>query len=161
MSWSLSELRVPLACLSLPFFYLLFCWPFKGDASFVCCYLCFMFILVMLSCLFFASLWSLPGKGLISWLSCVLCFLVFSSLSHIVFQVRYGTWSYRFLIFAFLSTFYVASICLKASGGIKLVWGSKYYCNIIRLRPSLKKEPYLRFFSIHLVENFQWYSRLG
>ena len=66
--------------------------------------LLFMFhiILVMLSCL--AASWLSAGKRLTSWLSCELCFLVFLSLSHMVLRVRYSTWLYRFLIFAFIST---------------------------------------------------------
>ena len=54
-------------------------------------YLCFLFIFVMLSCLFLTALSSPAGKGLRSWLSLVLCFLVFLSLSHMMFWVRYGT----------------------------------------------------------------------
>ena len=45
----------------------------QGGASFVdpFCYLCFVFVFVILSCLFPAALWSPAGKGLTSWLSCV------------------------------------------------------------------------------------------
>ena len=87
-------------------FSVFFCWLFQGSASFVdhFCYLCFILIFVMLSCLFLAALWSPAGKELTPWLSSVLCFLVFLSPSKLVFRVRYGTWLYRFLIFAFLST---------------------------------------------------------
>ena len=38
------------------------------------CYLCFMFIFVMLSCLFLAALCSPAGKGLTSWFSCMCVF---------------------------------------------------------------------------------------
>ena len=77
------------------------------------CYLCFVFIFVMLTCLFLAASGSPAGKWLTSWLSCVLCFLVLLSLSHMVFKVRYGTWLNRFLIFAFLSTLPVLSSITK------------------------------------------------
>ena len=64
---------------------------FKGGASFVdpFCYLCFMFVFVMLSYLFLAALRSPVGIGLTSWLSCVLYFLVFLSLFGILGQVWY------------------------------------------------------------------------
>ena len=55
------------------------------------CYLCVMFVFVMLSFLLLAALWSPAVKGLNSWLTCVLCFLVFLTLSHMVFKVRCGT----------------------------------------------------------------------
>ena len=53
--------------------------PFHGDASFVdrFCYLCFMFVFLILSCLLLAALWSPAVKGLTSWLACVWCLLVF------------------------------------------------------------------------------------
>ena len=35
------------------------------------CYLCFMFVFIMLPCLFLTALRSPAGKGLTSWLSCV------------------------------------------------------------------------------------------
>ena len=41
------------------------------------CYLCLLFVFVMLYCLFLAALWSLAGKGQTSWLSCVRCLFVF------------------------------------------------------------------------------------
>ena len=47
------------------------------------CYLCFVFVFVLLSCLSLAALWPSTGKGLASWLSCVCCFLVFLLLFHI------------------------------------------------------------------------------
>ena len=55
---------------------------FQAGASFVdpFCYLCFIFIFVMLYCLFLGALLSSAGKGLTSWLSCVLFFLVVLSL---------------------------------------------------------------------------------
>ena len=64
-------------CFSPPVIFLL--TVLKGDGSFVdpFCYLCFIFILIMLSCLLLAALWSPAGKGLTSWLSCMLCFCVF------------------------------------------------------------------------------------
>ena len=63
---------------------------FQGDASFVdpFCYLCFIFVFVMLSYLFLAALLSPAGKGLTSWLSCVV-FFVFLSLFGISGQVWY------------------------------------------------------------------------
>ena len=36
------------------------------------CYLCFVFVFVMLSCLFPAAFWSPAGYGLTSWRSCVM-----------------------------------------------------------------------------------------
>ena len=63
----------------------------------------FFLLVIFRVCLRYA-VFSAPCGHLTSWLSCVLCILVFLSLSHMVFQVRYGTWSYRFLIFAFLTT---------------------------------------------------------
>ena len=73
-------------------------------ASFVdhFCYLCFMS--GMLSCLFFAALWSPAGRGLASWLLCVM-FSWILLLSNVVAWVRFGTWLYRFMIFAFFLTF--------------------------------------------------------
>ena len=71
---------------------------------FLLCYLCFMFVLVMLSCLFFAALSSPAWKGLTTWLSCVVGFsCVFVSFPYGVL----GQWVliYRFLIFAFLFTY--------------------------------------------------------
>ena len=41
------------------------------------CYLCFVFVFVMLSCLFLAAVCPPASKGLTSWLSCVLCFIKF------------------------------------------------------------------------------------
>ena len=55
------------------FFYLsppvIFYLPFQGGASFVdhFCYLCFMFVFIILSCLLLADLRSPAGKGLTSW----------------------------------------------------------------------------------------------
>ena len=70
--------------------------PFQGGASFVnpFCYLCFMFVFVMLSCLFLAALWSPAGNGLASWLFCVL-FSCVMSLSHTVSRVivHIDSWS--------------------------------------------------------------------
>ena len=79
-------------------------WPFQGSASFVnhFCYLCF--VSVMLSCLIIADLWSTAGKGLTSLISCMWYLLVFLLLSHIVSWVRWGTWLYWFLIFAYFVT---------------------------------------------------------
>ena len=70
------------------------------------CYLCFIFVFVILS-IPYAAFWSPAGKGLTFWLSYnfVLCFLVFLSLSHTVSWVMCGTWLYWFLIFAFLFAF--------------------------------------------------------
>ena len=59
----------------------------------------------MISCLFIAALWSPAGQGLASWLSCMWCFHVLLSLFYVVSWVRYGTWLYRFLIFAFLLSY--------------------------------------------------------
>ena len=54
--------------------------------------------------LFIDALWSPAGKGLISWLS-----FVMSSCEAVTFPlvswVRFGTWLYRFLIFALFLTF--------------------------------------------------------
>ena len=66
------------------------------------CVYCHVFLSV--HCLFIAALWSHARKGLTSWLSCVWCFLVFLSLSHVVSWLKWGSWLYRFLIFAFLFT---------------------------------------------------------
>ena len=41
------------------------------------CYLCFMFVFVVLSCLFLAAFRSPAGKGMTSYFSCMRCFLVF------------------------------------------------------------------------------------
>ena len=54
------------------------------------CYLCFMFVFVMLSCLFLAALWSPAGKGLTSWV----LFVVFScvwSFAYLMFGIQCGT----------------------------------------------------------------------
>ena len=50
-------------------------FTFQGGVFFVnpFCYLCFMYVFVMLSFLFLATLWLLAGNWLTS---CVLCFLV-------------------------------------------------------------------------------------
>ena len=64
---------------------------FFGSSSFGnhFCYLCFMFVFVMLSCLFLAALWSPAGKGLTSRLSCVLSFLLFCHFSkYILIHIR-------------------------------------------------------------------------
>ena len=79
--------------------------PFRGGTSFVdhLCLLCLVF--VMLSHLFIAALWSPAGKGLTTWLWLVMfIIIVFLLLSHMLSWVRYGTWLYRFLIFAFFLT---------------------------------------------------------
>ena len=64
----------------------------------------------MLSCLFIVALWPPAKKGLTLALLYVI-FFVFLSLSHVVSQVRCGTWLYQFLVFAFFLT-------LK----VKVVW---------------------------------------
>ena len=90
-----------------------FPWLFQGGVSFVdhFYHLSLMLIFVMLFCLFLAAFWSPAGKGLTSWLSCVLCFLnMFLALFHMAFRIRCGTWLYRFLIFAFLSTIFTTLI---------------------------------------------------
>ena len=58
----------------------------------------------MLWRMFVVDLWSHAGKGLVSWLSFVMFNCVFFSLSHVLSWVRYGTWLYRFLIFAIFLT---------------------------------------------------------
>ena len=69
-------------------------------------YLLFVLISVILPSLLLAALRSPVMKDLTSWLSCMGCFLVFLSLSHMVSLVRYVTWFYRFLIFAFFLTLF-------------------------------------------------------
>ena len=113
VSWSTSELRVSLVPWNIgpPLFLLtvprrcFFCGSF--------CYLCFVFVFVMLSRLSPAALQLPAEQGLTSWLSCVLCFIVFLSFSHLVSRVMCGkcTWLYRFLTFAYLLiTFTILSI---------------------------------------------------
>ena len=69
-----------------------YCFTGRSKVNFS--YLCLMFVLIMLSCLFLLTLLSPAGKGLTSWLSCVWCVLVLLSLSHMVSQVRCGSWLY-------------------------------------------------------------------
>ena len=77
VSWSTSEIKVRLVPSNM--FKHSSCFLTDGG-SFVdqFCYLCFVFVFVILSCLFFEALWSPAGKGRTSWLSvvwyfCVLC----------------------------------------------------------------------------------------
>ena len=87
----------------------------------------FLFAFVILSCLFHAALWSPAGKGLTHWLFCVWCFLVFLSLSHVVSWVRYGTWLYQFLIFAFFLTF-ISTIYKMDQYSVQiLLWHSTFW----------------------------------
>ena len=66
-------------------------------------HLCFMFVFIILSCLFLQLCEHLPGADLLALFSVI--FLWFLSLSHMVSQVRCGTWLYQSLIFAFFFTF--------------------------------------------------------
>ena len=81
----------------------IFCWPFRGGASFVdllcfCSVLCF---LCLCARLFVCALWFLLGAGLLAFVCGVYCeFVTFPLVS----RVRCGTWLYRFLIFAPLLT---------------------------------------------------------
>ena len=64
--------------------------------------LCFFSVLCLLCLctrLFICALWSPAGKGLTSWLSFVMSYCEFVTFP-LVSWVRYGTWLYRFLIFA-------------------------------------------------------------
>ena len=80
------------------------------------CFFCgsyslFFFSLFHTAMSVFAVLWSHVGKRLTSWLCCMWLFIVFSSLSHTMFWVRFCTWLYRFLIFAFfLSLFRISAL---------------------------------------------------
>ena len=111
VSWSTSELRVRLARsktgLSPPVIYftdrskaVLLLWIFDV----------FFFSVVRLLCLcvllFICALWSPAGKGLTSWLSLVVSNCEFVTFP-LVSWVKYGTWLYRFLIFAPLLTLIV------------------------------------------------------
>ena len=61
-------------------------------------------LLCLCARLFICALWSPAGKGLTSWLSFVVYNCEFVTFP-LVSWVRYGTWSYRFLIFSPLLTF--------------------------------------------------------
>ena len=78
---------------------------FQGGASFVdpFCYLCFMFVVVMLSCRLLAVL-LLPDLLAVLY---VMCSGVLS-LSHMVFQVMCGTSMNRLQIFAFSFTLIIS-----------------------------------------------------
>ena len=69
--------------------------------------MCVFFFVLRLFCLsarlFIFALWSPAGKGLTSWLSFVVSYCEFVTFQ-MVSWVRYGTWLYRFLIFAPLLT---------------------------------------------------------
>ena len=101
MSWCILALRVRLNILSHlghPDF-LADCA--EGDLLLyiLFCSLYFMLIFVKLSCLFLAALWSPAWKELTSSkLSCVLHLLMFLSLSHVMFRLRYGTWLYEMFL---------------------------------------------------------------
>ena len=51
----------------------IFCWPFRGGASFVdlLCFCSVLCLLCLCERLFICALWSPAGKGLTSWLSIV------------------------------------------------------------------------------------------
>ena len=91
------------------------------------CYVCFLFVSVMLSCMFLAALGSPGGKGLTSWLSCVLCFLVLLSLSHIVFRVRSGIlivsiYNLCLLLYLHWMTAIYVRNCVIKSGYVKQIF---------------------------------------
>ena len=79
-----------------------FYWPFQGGASFVD-HLCLFLSCVCYAFVHVCALWSHAGKGLTSWLSFVVSNCEFVTFS-LVFWVRFGTWLYKFLIFAPLLT---------------------------------------------------------
>ena len=114
MSWSTSELRVRLAPLnrfkpSSKIFY----WPFKGGTSFVdlLCFCSVLCLLCLCARLFMCALWSPAGKGLTSWPSFVVSICEFVTIP-LLSWVRYGTWLYRFLIFApLLTLFKTCTLC--------------------------------------------------
>ena len=105
MSWSTSELRVRLAPwnrFSPPVRYftdrskvVLLLWIFYP--FFFLCLLC------LCARLFICALWSPAGKGLTAWLAFVVHNCEFITF-RLVSWVRFGTWLYRFLIFAPLLT---------------------------------------------------------
>ena len=78
----------------------IFYWLFQEGNSFVDL-LCFSVWRLLCLCvrLFICVLWSPAGKGLTSWLSCVMSNCEFVTFP-LVSWVRFGTWLYRFLIFA-------------------------------------------------------------
>ena len=84
----------------------IFYWPFQGVTSL---WIFYVFSLLCLLCLcachFICALWSPPGKGLTSWLLFVVFYYEFVSFP-LVSWVRFGTWLYRFLIFAPLLTWF-------------------------------------------------------
>ena len=85
-------------------------WPFQGGTSFVylLCFCSVLCLLCLCARLFICALWSPAEKGLTPWLS-----FVVSNCEFVTFPLvslgRCGTWLYRFLIFAPLLTFTLAS----------------------------------------------------
>ena len=70
----------------------IFCWPFRGGASFVdlLCVFSVFCLLYLCACLFVCALWSPAGKGLTSWLSFVVSGCEFVTFP-LVSWVRCGT----------------------------------------------------------------------
>ena len=102
VSWSTSELRMRLAqgnqfkpfskkkILTVPRWYFFFCGSFVLFTSCVCYDFASVHCCLVITCWVRADL-----LVLFLW-----CFIVFSSLFHVVFWVRCGTWLYWFLIIA-------------------------------------------------------------
>ena len=94
----------------------IFYWPFQSGASFVdlLCVFSVLCLLCLCARMFICTLWSPAGKGLNPWLSFVVSNYEFVTFP-LVSWVRYGTWLYRFLIFAPL-------LILKLFKNSKWVW---------------------------------------
>ena len=115
MGWLLGSF---VYCVFLTMCFVIICWKWADHLAFLCVVFSWQCVLwtptgngltSWLYCVVFSwqcVLWSPTENGLTSWLFCVLRFLnnVFLSLSHMVSWVRCGTWLFRFLIFAFLTT---------------------------------------------------------
>ena len=101
MSWSTSELRVGLVPLSIFKPSSILYWPFQcGTFLLFMFHDCLYYTVLSVPCSLVITCWERAG------LLALLC-VVFScvlSLSHRVFQVRFDTWLYLFLIFAFIFT---------------------------------------------------------
>ena len=90
---------------------------FCGSLMFLFC----LFLLCLCARLFICALWSPAWKGLTSWLSFVVSNCEFVTFP-LVSWARYGTWLYRFLIFAPLLTLH--SYLIQSLGSVKTMFAS-------------------------------------
>ena len=93
-----------------------FFWPALSDNRSFVDLLCFSVLCLLCLCtrLFICALWSPAGKGLTSWLSFLVSNCEFVTFP-LVSWVRWGTWLYRFLIFAPLLTLKTFLVFLRVT----------------------------------------------